>query len=268
MFRFQSTPSARRATGVLSAVPYISGYFNPRPPRGGRPGLPRRQGRHPELSSPALREEGDPGCVHFAAAGRDFNPRPPRGGRHIAPIGYAQTPRISIHALREEGDRERRTGADRKDGFQSTPSARRATRRRARQCRCIYKFQSTPSARRATILYMSTLLPSTNFNPRPPRGGRRSSGLCSLWGARYFNPRPPRGGRLDAGELVPFYVDISIHALREEGDVRSCLTHITPMIFQSTPSARRATFGTSSSGTKTLFQSTPSARRATHMACI
>ena len=35
----------------------------------------------------------------------------------------------------------------------------------------------------------------------------------------YFYPRPPRGGRLfKLTEFAPLY-DISIHALREEGDV-------------------------------------------------
>ena len=33
-----------------------------------------------------------------------------------------------------------------------------------------------------------------------------------------FYPRPPRGGRRDAGHQIDVVVDISIHALREEGD--------------------------------------------------
>ena len=35
-----------------------------------------------------------------------------------------------------------------------------------------------------------------------------------------FNPRPPRGGRL-AGEVIRKNAYISIHALREEGDIQS-----------------------------------------------
>ena len=34
----------------------------------------------------------------------------------------------------------------------------------------------------------------------------------------YFYPRPPRGGRLRFFELPVKFFDISIHALREEGD--------------------------------------------------
>ena len=58
--------------------------------------------------------------------------------------------------------------------------------------------------------------------------------------SRDFNPRPPRGGRL--------------------GDVRR---YFNPTLFQSTPSARRATKARRIPPFPTRFQSTPSARRAT-----
>ena len=57
---------------------------------------------------------------------------------------------------------------------------------------------------------------------------------------------------------------ISIHALREEGDLRAGQSGVFDLLFQSTPSARRAT--TSPLVLDTMmhgFQSTPSARRAT-----
>ena len=57
---------------------------------------------------------------------------------------------------------------------------------------------------------------------------------------------------------------ISIHALREEGDLST--THMTPygLIFLSTPSARRATLAAFSCRQMFVaFLSTPSARRAT-----
>ena len=46
----------------------------------------------------------------------------------------------------------------------------------------------------------------------------RSAGLSSS--SSYFNPRPPRGGRLIREVVAVDGVDISIHALREEGDLR------------------------------------------------
>ena len=61
-------------------------------------------------------------------------------------------------------------------------------------------------------------------------------------GARYFYPRPPRGGR-HGGLLAKFDADaISIHALREEGDVGKKTFKVHNALFLSTPSARRATF--------------------------
>ena len=129
-------------------------------------------------------------------------------------------------------------------------------------------------------------VPATHFYPRPPRGGRPC--LWYTWGAQstHFYPRPPRGGRrvIVAGYLqVP---DISIHALREEGDVFQFITvHIGygisihalreegdltvtgcyrgELTFLSTPSARRATIRRFSSARSNRFLSTPSARRAT-----
>ena len=57
--------------------------------------------------------------------------------------------KISIHALREEGDCERYAENKAAYQFQSTPSARRATRME-KILKSNSKFQSTPSARRAT----------------------------------------------------------------------------------------------------------------------
>ena len=57
---------------------------------------------------------------------------------------------------------------------------------------------------------------------------------------------------------------ISIHALREEGDVRIKLSKIKTLKFLSTPSARRATSVTMTQCLQIWeFLSTPSARRAT-----
>ena len=57
-----------------------------------------------------------------------------------------------------------------------------------------------------------------NFYPRPPRGGRPSPPSPSNSAASYFYPRPPRGGRLCQLLFGALHPEISIHALREEGD--------------------------------------------------
>ena len=57
----------------------------------------------------------------------------------------------------------------------------------------------------------------------------------------YFYPRPPRGGRLSEEEQKQADEKISIHALREEGDVAVAGPARYNAKFLSTPSARRAT---------------------------
>ena len=83
---------------------------------------------------------------------------------------------------------------------------------------------------------------ASHFYPRPPRGGRR----CCLtappsWPA-YFYPRPPRGGRRGRVRAFQQHPRISIHALREEGDLYECRLCDVLVSFLSTPSARRATY--------------------------
>ena len=101
--------------------------------------------------------------------------------------------------------------------FLSTPSARRATVFRGSSC-ILFSFLSTPSARRATSPLKSPMPELTNFYPRPPRGGRQSK---------------------FPGVFQGFH--ISIHALREEGDVAALKEAMRHQAFLSTPSARRAT---------------------------
>ena len=56
-----------------------------------------------------------------------------------------------------------------------------------------------------------------------------------------FYPRPPRGGRpCSCRRRVP-PAGISIHALREEGDITVLIPNTYSKTFLSTPSARRAT---------------------------
>ncbi len=149
--QFQSTPSARRATTCnlpcrekalisihalreesdkrLAAQSLIIPDFNPRPPRGERPGRSGcGQTCHRFQSTPSARRATYETRV---------------GGRHH---------RISIHALREESDGRAGPKKGEPNIFQSTPSARRATGSATRRGRVIHQFQSTPSARRATAV--------------------------------------------------------------------------------------------------------------------
>ena len=101
---------------------------------------------------------------------------------------------ISIHTLREEGD----ALYDEVGRFQSDFYPRPPRGGRPLACRHLVlgvRFLSTPSARRATRLTGAS--PSSDMD---------------------FYPRPPRGGRPRLRVLDPFVLEISIHALREEGD--------------------------------------------------
>ena len=124
--------------------------FYPRPPRGGRPGLPRRHGRHPEISIHALREEGDPHRPELALTIGDFYPRPPRGGRPSSCGPASTTSHISIHALREEGDRTEGSHHQPRAGISIHALREEGDAKRTKITSSKDKFLSTPSARRAT----------------------------------------------------------------------------------------------------------------------
>ena len=103
---------------------------------------------------------------------------------------------------------------------------------------------------------------STDFYPRPPRGGRPRIPCdpvprerISIHALREEGDTGPRCRR--AAELI------SIHALREEGDLGNTAALSVTTIFLSTPSARRATINQLRQAFQIQFLSTPSARRAT-----
>ena len=168
--------------------------------------------------------------------------------------------------------------------FLSTPSARRATNQSTTALTPLV-FLSTPSARRATSVLWAMTNWHRYFYPRPPRGGRRRGNGGTACGSKNFYPRPPRGGRRARWNplvLIPVFLStpsarrataidvsgqigrqISIHALREEGDGFWAAQRLSTTVFLSTPSARRATPGRLTFAISDSFLSTPSARRAT-----
>ncbi len=149
--------------------------------------------------------------------------------------------RISIHALREEGDDSRRPYNRVDCQFLSTPSARRATSPRRSRSRPMKRFLSTPSARRATSVLKQTDKGDVEFLSTP--SARRATFPSPMKSRPHTNfyPRPPRGGRPSIGETVKRIILISIHALREEGDLLDRWEEYSLETFLSTPSARRAT---------------------------
>ena len=241
--------------------------FNPRTPRGVRPG-----------SAPA------------SAARWTFQSTHPARGATLQ--GHQRDPRdrISIHAPREGCDSlfpEKQPPAEYK--FQSTHPARGATKcghvfllslvyfnpRTPRGVRhpvplCLHlhrlEFQSTHPARGATAgrprsaarAAISIHAPREGCDAErdggphaahefqsthPARGATR---LLPRPGARqdYFNPRTPRGVRLLVAVVGPGRLNISIHAPREGCDTDFRAVRVQKFQFQSTHPARGATDST------------------------
>ena len=212
------------------------------------------------ISIHALREEGDISLTPDFTKCFYFNPRPPRGGRPGPLCGYG-----------------------RQLVFQSTPSARRATKD-VLDFLFSLVFQSTPSARRATERWYDRVADLViSIHALREEGDREQTPAEA--GNNYFNPRPPRGGRresrLRAGETLPFQstpsarratidcrvvyvlVSISIHALREEGDAGSVGGASVGLDFNPRPPRGGRLTNMPSTLAEAQFQSTPSARRAT-----
>ena len=301
---FLSTPSARRATSSRDflyssmsisihalreegdhsthTLVFVHKNFYPRPPRGGRPHLPKpRPTPRKFLSTPSARR-ATPSLWSRSTTRKNFYPRPPRGGR--PGIQRRVVCLANFYPRPPRGGRPATTSphGSRSYFYPRPPRGGRPFLIASRMRSSV--FLSTPSARRATaplILIGGNIMisihalreegdhwptsrsrPSMNFYPRPPRGGRHSFAIC-LSSFAYFYPRPPRGGRRVSNTYI-----------------------VMTERFLSTPSARRATAagstGTSASTNfyprpprggrrygrgleieQAEFLSTPSARRAT-----
>ena len=124
---------------------------------------------------------------------------------------------ISIHALREEGDREIQTDRAWRANFYPRPP-RGGRPNPPVWVELISGFLSTPSARRATSQVEMARRINKDFYPRPPRGGRRET----FWGRlrrRVFLSTPSARRATVAVHRGNAVGVISIHALREEGDI-------------------------------------------------
>ena len=290
--KFLSTPSARRATLMVIRVPPKYSDFYPRPPRGGRRlRVMSRRGTWLFLSTPSARratfqrDTQDQNDIHFyprpPRGGRPgivcleqskityFYPRPPRGGRRLERQEYSFTKIFLSTPSARRATKilpwPKSTGTR----FLSTPSARRATDL-AGAFPQIMEFLSTPSARRATVeslalahlaaisihalreegdVWMFAVLwqSTSNFYPRPPRGGRPTSPATRTSDSSDFYPRPPRGGRPTTSGM---------DASRTR--------------FLSTPSARRATSScqTDSCGSTDFYPRPPRGGRHALLSCL
>ena len=192
---FQSTPPARGAT-YHGGSPHAAHHdFNPRPPRGGRRKTEIGAQTLYVISIHAPREGGDTTTEHHGTNSGISIHAPREGGDVKHFFGISGHFVISIHAPREGGDAV-------------APSLPSPSKR---------PFQSTPPARGATSLHLLTPRVATDFNPRPPRGGRLA--VSSIWWATMrFQSTPPARGATDVFRAILGHDNISIHAPREGGD--------------------------------------------------
>ena len=238
--KFLSTPSARRATCYQFGPRKVRLHFYPRPPRGGRHlRIFDRVQLVVFLSTPSARRAT--GLVPWDGEQNRFlsTPSARRATKYTTKPSKEQ--RISIHALREEGD-----------------------------ARLLWLHSSTVisiHALREEGDYVQKSLGKTHddFYPRPPRGGRRRSHAHSGQRCQFLSTPSARRaterfgfqvreisisihalreeGDLAALAVLDSVVGISIHALREEGDRAKSILPCPVSLFLSTPSARRATAG-------------------------
>ena len=167
--RFQSTPPARGATAPSIWRP-AHAHFNPRPPRGGRPFYQIH-----ETSSAA------------------FQSTPPARGATPSPEALPVIQPISIHAPREGGDQKRISRACQPDNFNPRPP-RGGRQRKSKNDSNRTKFQSTPPARGATM-FLRRGPRYLKISIHAPREGGDFTAAAGVSPKADFNPRPPRGGR-------------------------------------------------------------------------
>ncbi len=174
---------ALREEGDQSLHPFVVHcvYFYPRPPRGGRPAARILSVSCVGfLSTPSARRATGP-SRSFLPGCRYFYPRPPRGGRPVAPANvlaetyfYPRPPRGGRLASSSSTSVSK--------SFLSTPSARRATRHQA-LCDVSRRISIHALREEGDRTTTSTLPPTSDFYPRPPRGGRPDAALSA---ARFF----------------------------------------------------------------------------------
>ena len=194
------------------------------------------------ISIHALREEGDAQIEVKVFDDFLFLSTPSARRATLGVLVDDRVQHISIHALREEGDSDSSTPLIIHPIFLSTPSARRATSSPISSSMEIFNFYPRPprGGRLLRVLACTALFSisihalreegdSETFWGRLRRrvflstpSARRATRLKINPFARksYFYPRPPRGGRRPAQKAADRPREISIHALREEGDSR------------------------------------------------
>ena len=203
----------------MPCVPSAKNFY-PRPPRGGRRPVgiicPSGEGflSTPSARRATLKKHGESSSIDrflSTPSARRATQKQRRQRRQnsisihalreegdVEAVDFCFTEKISIHALREEGDAPQSVQEQRKRYFYPRPP--RGGRLHDCMVNLIYhrQFLSTPSARRATA------------EPKQ---------LCKL--VDLFLSTPSARRATACAVIMIYYDEISIHALREEGDSKN-----------------------------------------------
>ena len=201
LVQFLSTPSARRATRSGRCLRGSWSYFYPRPPRGGRPATSLQVYSSPIfLSTPSARRatSRQSSCCWCSSY---FYPRPPRGGRLTAQ-GAAWSGR-NFYPRPPRGGRPQHLHIH-------PPRSRISIHALREEGDALSRFWTTRSR---------------YFYPRPPRGGRLTRISAKVKSVRFLSTPSARRATCASRNAVQLIL-ISIHALREEGDVARALNKV------------------------------------------
>ena len=232
---FQSTHPSRGATYTTLRPIRMDGFQSTHPSRGAtRWTDPRSAPFDISIHAPLAGCDRAPDKARYGVI--YFNPRTPRGVRRLI--------RISCN-----------------DSIHFNPRTPRGVRRRAeRRAHGDLQFQSTHPSRGATDLLVPRPLPNLFQSTHPSRGATRLR-LELLRGLAHFNPRTPRGvRRTTVSVAAPQWQFQSTHPSRGATGIQPVPN---PHEFQSTHPSRGATENPPCSGSFTLFQSTHPSRGAT-----
>ena len=191
----------------------------------------------------------------------NFNPRPPRGGRRADRNGTIND--VTFQSTSPARGTTCNDTRPRLPGNHFNPRPPRGGRRDNLDCGSkLFLFQSTSPARGTThsgvvVFYRHKI------SIHVPREGDDHPAGSQCSSLQDFNPRPPRGGRRAVDDDPEQPLDISIHVPREGDDAPPSLLASASRIFQSTSPARGTTGILCRLPIVVQFQSTSPARGTT-----
>ena len=151
-----------------------AGNFNPRPPRGGRPSCQYQKSGKKNISIHAPREGGDAIVCMMVLDISTFQSTPPARGATLGKFTENKNAGISIHAPREGGDKLIFVFGKKGSGI-SIHAPREGGDAVTTNFSCASRISIHAPREGGDVYVPISSSDSWDFNPRPPRGGRRTT---------------------------------------------------------------------------------------------